>query len=39
MTDELSEEAAGSVGLRLAEVPRYSDTYHFHGLEQLKLRW
>ncbi|BCH25630.1 cytochrome P450 [Mesorhizobium sp. L-8-3] len=22
-------------GLRLAEVPRYRDTYHFHGLEQL----
>ena len=26
-------------GLRLAEVPRYSDTYHFHGLERLRLRW
>jgi cytochrome P450 len=22
-------------GLRLAEVPRYADVYHFHGLERL----
>ena len=26
-------------GLRLAGTPVYSDTYHFHGLEQLNLRW
>jgi cytochrome P450 len=25
-------------GLRLAEVPRYADLYHFHGLGALKLR-
>ena len=26
-------------GLRLAEEPRYRDTYHFHGLESLKAGW
>ena len=26
-------------GLRLAEPPRYRDSYHFHGLEALKLAW
>jgi unspecific monooxygenase len=26
-------------GLRLAEEPRYRDTYHFHGLERLLLEW
>ena len=26
-------------GLRLAGVPRYRDTYHFHGLEKLDLAW
>jgi cytochrome P450 len=26
-------------GLRLAEQPRYRDTYHFHGLERLVCRW
>jgi unspecific monooxygenase len=25
--------------LRLAEAPRYRDTYHFHGLESLKAEW
>mgnify|MGYP002332694357 FL=1 len=25
--------------LRLAEAPRYSDVYHFHGLERLMVRW
>ncbi|MCT8998333.1 cytochrome P450 [Chelativorans intermedius] len=25
--------------LRLAEAPRYRDTYHFHGLERLLCRW
>jgi cytochrome P450 len=25
--------------LRLAEPPRYRDSYHFHGLESLVLRW
>lgn len=26
-------------GLRLADRPRYRDSYHFHGLESLKLAW
>ncbi len=26
-------------GLRLAEPPRYRDTFHFHGLEALRLEW
>jgi unspecific monooxygenase len=26
-------------GLRFTEVPRYRDTYHFHGLESLKTEW
>ena len=26
-------------GLRLMEVPRYRDSYHFHGLESLKVTW
>ena len=26
-------------GLALAEPPRYRDSYHFHGLEALKVRW
>lgn len=26
-------------GLRLAAPPRYSDLYHFHGLERLEIRW
>jgi cytochrome P450 len=26
-------------GLKLAERPRYRDSYHFHGLESLKLTW
>lgn len=26
-------------GLRLAEAPRYRDSYHFHGLERLKVDW
>ena len=26
-------------GLRLAERPRYRDTFHFHGLEALGLEW
>ena len=26
-------------GLRLAEEPRYRDTYHFHGLESLVVEW
>jgi cytochrome P450 len=26
-------------GLRLAAPPRYRDSYHFHGLEALHLRW
>ncbi len=26
-------------GLRLSEEPRYRDSYHFHGLETLRLRW
>ena len=26
-------------GLRLAEEPRYRDTYHFHGLEALICSW
>jgi cytochrome P450 len=26
-------------GLRLAEPPRYRDTFHFHGLEALELAW
>ncbi len=26
-------------GLRLAEEPRYSDTYHFHGLASLPCEW
>jgi cytochrome P450 len=25
--------------LRLAEPPQYRDSYHFHGLEQLKVEW
>ena len=25
--------------LRLAETPRWRDTYHFHGLESLKVEW
>ncbi|SEQ34562.1 Cytochrome P450 [Faunimonas pinastri] len=25
--------------LRIVETPRYSDTYHFHGLSKLDLRW
>ena len=26
-------------GMRLAEEPRFRDTYHFHGLEELKVRF
>ena len=26
-------------GLRLANPPKYRDTYHFHGLERLELAW
>jgi cytochrome P450 len=26
-------------GLRLAEPPRYRDSFHFHGLEALKVQW
>jgi cytochrome P450 len=26
-------------GLRLADTPRYRDTYHFRGLERLDLAW
>lgn len=26
-------------GIRLAETPLYRDTYHFHGLERLRLAW
>ncbi|MGH6761458.1 MAG: cytochrome P450 [Phyllobacterium sp.] len=26
-------------GLRLAETPRYRDTYHFHGLDRLVVEW
>jgi hypothetical protein len=26
-------------GLRLGAPPRYRDSYHFHGLEALHLRW
>ena len=26
-------------GLKLGERPRYRDSYHFHGLESLKLTW
>lgn len=26
-------------GLRLIEAPRYRDSYHFHGLEALPVRW
>lgn len=26
-------------GLRLAETPRYRNTYHFHGLEALRVTW
>ncbi len=26
-------------GLRFVEPPRYRDTYHFHGLERLRLAW
>ena len=26
-------------GLKLAEPPRYNDVYHFHGLEELPVRW
>ncbi|YBV97767.1 cytochrome P450 [Phyllobacteriaceae bacterium JZ32] len=26
-------------GIRLAETPLYRDTYHFHGLERLRLEW
>ncbi|MDP3895510.1 MAG: cytochrome P450 [Mesorhizobium sp.] len=26
-------------GLRLTETPRYRDSYHFHGLERLKVEW
>jgi unspecific monooxygenase len=26
-------------GLRLAEAPRYRDTYHFHGLDRLEAEW
>jgi unspecific monooxygenase len=26
-------------GLRMAAVPRYRDSYHFHGLERLDLAW
>lgn len=26
-------------GLKLAEEPRYRDTYHFHGLERLQVTW
>jgi unspecific monooxygenase len=25
--------------LRLADAPRYRDTYHFHGLEELRVRF
>ncbi len=25
--------------LSLADTPRYQDSYHFHGLQQLRLRW
>ena len=25
--------------LRLAEPPRYRDSFHFHGLEALKVAW
>jgi cytochrome P450 len=26
-------------GLRLADAPRYRDSYHFHGLESLRVTW
>ena len=26
-------------GLRFAEPPRYRDSFHFHGLEALKVKW
>ena len=26
-------------GLRLSEPARYRDTYHFHGLEALRVTW
>jgi cytochrome P450 len=26
-------------GLRLVDVPHYKDSYHFHGLEQLRVAW
>jgi cytochrome P450 len=26
-------------GLRLAERPRYRDTFHFHGLKALRVEW
>jgi cytochrome P450 len=26
-------------GLRLAEPARYRDTFHFHGLEALRVEW
>jgi cytochrome P450 len=26
-------------GLSLAEEPRYRDSYHFHGLERLRVSW
>jgi cytochrome P450 len=26
-------------GIRLAEIPRYRDVYHFHGLEALRATW
>ena len=26
-------------GLAITEPPRYRDTYHFRGLEALRLRW
>jgi unspecific monooxygenase len=26
-------------GLAIAEPPRWRDTYHFRGLEGLRLRW
>jgi cytochrome P450 len=26
-------------GLRLKDAPRYRDSYHFHGLENLRVTW
>jgi cytochrome P450 len=26
-------------GMKLAEVPRYRDSYHFHGLQSLRVEW